>query len=162
MIRDLIALPDTSKVWVYQGNKELSYDQIDFLRPKIYEYVDQWASHGKSIEAYGNVFHKRFIVFVADESELQVSGCSIDGSVHFVKWAAKELDIDFFDRMNYAIMSPEEEISTIHHIDFKQSFDDGLINENSLVFDNLVNTKTRFLTEWIKPLKDSWHYKFVN
>lgn len=162
MIRDLIALPETSKVWVYQGDKELSYDQIDLIRPKIYEYVDQWESHGKAIEAYGNVFHKRFIVLVADESDLQVSGCSIDGSVHFVKWASKELGIDFFDRMNYAIMGEDEEISTINHIDFKQAYDQGDINDQTLIFDNLVNTKSSFLTDWIKPIKNSWHYKFVS
>ncbi len=162
MIRDLIALPETSKVWIYQGDKELSYDQIDFIRPKIYEYVDQWASHGQAVEAYGNIFHKRFLVLVADESALEVSGCSIDGSVHFVKWASKELNIDFFDRMNYAIMSEDEEISTIHHIDFKEAYVQGKITDESLIFNNLVDTKHRFLTDWIKPLKDSWHYKFVS
>ncbi len=162
MIRDLIALPPESKVWIYQSNKELSYDQIDLIRPAIYEYADKWVSHGHMIESYGNIFHKRFLVLVADEASLAVSGCSIDGSVHFVKWAGEQLGVDFMGRMEYAIMHDDETITTIHHNDFKEAYDSGNINKSTKVFNNLVNTKQLFLEQWIVPLEKSWHYKFVH
>jgi len=161
MIRDLIALPASSRVWVFQADRELTYDEIDEVRPIIYRYADQWVSHGIEVESYGNIFHRRFLVLVADETKLSVSGCSIDSTVHFVQSIGNSLNVDFFDRMNYAIMNADESINTIHHIDFKSEFDKGIINEDTLIFDNLVNTKRTFLEGWIKPIKESWHNKFV-
>ncbi len=162
MIRDLIALNDESRVWVFQAERILSYDEIDKIRPLIYQYADQWLSHGTPVEAYGNIFHRRFLVLVADETKLKVSGCSIDSSVHFVQQMGNLLNVDFFDRMNYAIMNDDETITTIHHIDFKEAFDNGKIDSNTLIFNNLVDSKTKFLSSWVSPIKESWHAKFVN
>lgn len=162
MIRDLIALPNESKVWIYQASRELSYDEIDIIRPRIYDFADAWTSHGIEVEAYGNIFHKRFLVLVADESNLGVSGCSIDTSVNFTKEMGNLISIDFFDRMQYAIMHEDESISTIHHSKFKEAIQENKINKESLIFDNLVNTKDKFLNEWIKPIQKSWHNRFIS
>ena len=71
-----------------------------------------------------------------------------------------EFQNPLFDRMDYAYMV-DEEIYTIHHNDLAQAYEKGHITDETLFFDNLVKTKGDFLKEWLKPLKDSWHFRFI-
>ena len=161
MLRDLIALPDESKVWIYQANRPLTYDEIDQVRPLLYEFADAWNSHGQVVQAYANIFHMQFIVLVADESNLGVSGCSIDSSVNLIRSIENLIGIDCFDRHIYTYFDGED-IKQVHHNDFKAAYDNQSISADTLVFDNLVDSKEKFLRQWIKPIKDSWHQMFVN
>ena len=160
MLRDLIALPDDSKVWIYQADREITYDELDEIRPLLYNFSEEWASHGLPVQSYANVFHRRFIVFVADESQHSVSGCSIDNSVNLVKYIEKAFNIDMFNRTLYTYMI-DEEIDTLPHQEMKQAYSQGKIDDQTFFFDNLVSTKLTFLRSWVKPLKESWHYKFI-
>ena len=161
MLRDLIALPDTSKVWVYQGDREFSYDEMDDIREALYNFVENWQSHGIPVQAYGNIFHRRFIVFVADETGHGVSGCSMDSSVHLVQELGSRFKADFFNRWMFAFMDEKEEIFTLSKDEFALKFQEGILDEESLIFDPLVKTKDEFLKRWIVPVKESWHKQFV-
>ena len=159
MIRELIALDDSSRVWIYQADRELSYDEIDIVRPNIFSFVNQWSSHGTNVDAYGNIFHKRFIVLFADDAH-QVSGCSIDSSVQFVKEVGNALNIDFFNRELFAFME-NEDVFTIHRNDIPHAFESSKINDYTFVFDNLVSNKAKFLNSWLIPFGESWHKRFA-
>lgn len=160
MILDLIALDNSSKVWIYQSDKEFSYDELDTAREEIYHFLNDWTAHSNALSCYGNIFHKRFLAFFVDESNASASGCGIDKSVKFVESLGKKLGKDFFDRMTYAYMI-DEEIFTIAHNDLEVAYASNKINDDTLFFDNLVKSKGDFLNEWIKPLKSSWHTRFI-
>ncbi len=160
MLRELIALEDHAKIWVYQANRELSYDEIDSLRPEIFSFVDQWTSHHNSVLGYGNIFHKRFIALFVDESMAVTSGCSIDSSVAFIRAQGSKFGIDFFDRLNFTYLDGED-VKDINTSELPNALGSNLITEQTLFFDNLVKTKGDFLSSWLKPLKDSWHSRFV-
>lgn len=159
MRRDLIALPDNSKVWIYQCKDPVSYEVGEMIRKDLYDFSMQWGSHGVELDCYGNLFHYQFLVMVADPSNLP-SGCSIDSSVHFVQDLGQKYSRDFMDRMTYAYMQ-EDHVKTITHQDLPAAYAAGQINDETLFFNNLVNNKSTFLEEWIVPFKESWHRKFV-
>ncbi len=159
MRRDLIALPDSSKVWIYQCKEPVSYEVGEQIRQDLYDFSMQWSSHGVELECYGNLFHYQFVVLVADPSNLP-SGCSVDSSVHLVQELGQKYDRDFMDRMTYAYME-NDRVKTISHQDFPSAYKTGQINEETLIFNNLVDNKATFLEEWIVPLKESWHRKFI-
>ncbi len=161
MLRDLIALPNESKVWVYQGDREFTYDEMDDIREALYDFVENWESHGMPVQGYGNIFHRRFLVFVADESGHGVSGCSTDKSVNLVKYLGQRFNAQFFDRWMFAFMDEQEEIFTLSKDEFAQKYSSNELNEDSLIFDPLVKTKAEFLERWIIPIKDSWHKQFI-
>lgn len=161
MLRDLIALPNTSKLWVYQGDREFTYDEMDDIREVLYNFVDNWESHGVPVQGYGNIFHRRFLVFVADETGHGVSGCSTDKSVNLVKEIGARFKADFFNRWMFAFMDEKEQIFTMSKDEFAQAYQEGKLNEETLVFDPLVKTKAAFLTDWVIPIKDSWHKQFA-
>ena len=157
---DLIALDNSSKVWLYQADREFSYEELDTIREDLFHFLTAWTSHNNELMCYGNVFHKRFLGLFVDESKAGVSGCSIDKSVKFVNALGQKLDVGFFDRMTHAFLE-NDEVHTLPHDKLSESYEAGKINDNTLFFDNLVKTKGDFLTSWIKPLKDSWHTRFL-
>lgn len=159
MRRDLIALPEDSKVWVYQAGKKITDDVTEQIKEALYNFSMSWVSHGQELDSYGHLFHSQFIVLVADGSNLP-SGCSVDSSVHFIQALGNKYNIDFFDRMTFTYMI-DEEVHTIHSSKLGQSYKSGLITDETFMFDNLVSDKEHFITEWIKPLNESWHKKFL-
>ena len=45
--------------------------------------------------------------------------------------------------------------------DFKKLVKNKSVSANTIVFNNLVNTKGEFTHDWEVPLKDSWHNRFL-
>ena len=162
MILDLIALDGTSRVWLYQAHRELTYDELDEIREDIFNFLSSWTAHSAELHTYGNVFHRRFLGLFVDQSlAASASGCSIDASVRFIQELGKKYDIDFFDRMTYCYMDAEEIIHSISHTELPAAYATGLVTDNTLFFDHLVKDKASFLSSWLVPLRDSWHYRFA-
>jgi len=160
MRRDLIALPDDSKVWIYQAKQPLDEQSSQAIKDSLYDFSMQWKSHGQDIDSYAHLFHNQFIVLVADGSQLP-SGCSIDSSVHFITELGNKYKADFFDRMTFAYLE-DDHVKTISNVEFKNAYTSNLVSKETLMFDNLVTNKKDFLEKWILPLEESWHTKFLN
>jgi len=62
MILDLIALDNSSRVWIYQADQEFTYDELDDAREDIMNFLTEWTAHSAELDCYGNIFHKRFLV----------------------------------------------------------------------------------------------------
>lgn len=159
MRRDLIALPDDSKVWIYAADAKIPEEDAELIKERLYDFTMKWQSHGTEVDCYGHLFHNRFIVLVADESNLP-SGCSIDSSVHFIQALGHHYRVDFFNRLVFSYLQ-NDEVHTIHKSQLKDAFNDKKIGLETLMFDHLVKTKKAFLEEWIIPLKDSWYMKWI-
>jgi len=169
MILDLIALDNSSKVWIYQSISLLTDDQVDGIRDDLYTFLENWTSHNARLYTYGNVFHQRFIAVFVDERYAGASGCSIDKSMHFIEELEQKYGLTLTERTEVAYMEKAEDdegedVSKIHIIglhDLKSSVADGELNANTFVFDNLVKTKGEFLQRWVVPLGESWHKRFI-
>jgi hypothetical protein len=106
------------------------------------------------------VHHQLFLVLIVDETNANASGCAIDKSTHFVQSLGEMYGIDWFNRMNFAYLEGEK-IKIAPRSVFATHYKTGEINENTLVFNNLINTLGELSTKWIVPLKDSWHKRMV-
>jgi len=153
-------MPATSRVWIYQSNIEFTEEEVPELNQQIKNFVTNWVSHNQALKAFGQLFHKRFIVLMVDESQAGASGCSIDKSVHFMKAMGNHHGVDFFDRMNFAFQM-DEELKTASRDDFAIMFKEGIIDDSTMVYNNLVKNKAEFEEKWVIPLKDSWHARMV-
>ena len=159
--KDLIlrGLPDHARVWIYQSTRPFTEMEMVVLTSQINGFVGEWTAHRKTLLAAGGVYHNQFIVFSVDESLNEASGCSIDASVYFMKDIEKQYGIQLFERMNFAYLA-DKTVKTVSSTGFSQLYTEGVINDETLVFDNLVNTIGAFKTSWLKPLKTSWHRRF--
>ena len=159
-MHDLLAFPDTSRVWIYQANRSLPSDEIGTVNRKVIDFARLWTSHNLSLRATGALLHDQFLVLVADESNAGASGCSIDSSVRFVKEIGESYSVDFFDRLYFAYLE-DETVKRVHRDEMAEAYRDGKINDKTLFFDNLVTNKREFLARWLTPFGDSWMKRFA-
>lgn len=157
----MIALQKDSRVWIYQSSRRFTKAEVEIIRHKLREFTLDWTSHNNKLKAQGDVYYERFVVLMVDEKEAGASGCSIDKSVYFIQELEREFGVDMFDRMNFAF-EKNGEIQTAHKEEFQALYQDGLINDDTIIFNNLVSSKGEFEEGWKIRLGDSWHKNFVN
>ena len=148
-------LPDTSRVWIYQSSRKFSASEAAVINQKIKQFLGGWNAHKVEVAGDGKLFYDMFIVLMADENQVGVSGCSIDSSVHFIKSLGLEYKTNFFDRWNLAYVKNGEVINC-HREDFEKKLDLGEINDDTIVFNNLLQTKGDSNTKWQVPYRESW------
>lgn len=151
-------LPDNARAWVYQSNRPFTDVEVVRINEQIEDFVTEWTSHSRDVIAKGVVCYDRFLIFVADESQFKVSGCSIDSSVQFVRTIGSAFGVDMFDRFEIAYKQGEEVFST-HRDGFQQLLDDGKVTEDTTVFNNMITTHAELLSQWEVPFKESWHQR---
>lgn len=160
MLTPYAQLPDTTRVWIYQSNVSFKDTDIPKLRNTLQTFAKNWVSHNKMLRTYADVYHNQFIVLMVDESLAGASGCSIDSSVRFMQQLQAEYKVNLFDRMCFAYLN-EDKIKTASRDEFSSLYQQKHITDETLVFNNLVNTKLDFEQKWQVQLGDSWHKRMV-
>jgi len=161
MIRFFKDLPDDSRVWIYQSNRKFSEDEVSIIKEKIVDFLKEWTAHGQDLEAGFEIKYNRFIIIGLNQENASASGCSIDASVYFIQKLEKEFDIDLLDKMNVTFYNGEF-IAHKTLSDFRKMAKAKSVSKNTVVFNNLVNTKLDYLENWEVPAKDSWHSRFLS
>ncbi len=160
MLINFDELPENSRIWIYQSNRKLSDSEILSIETKIITFLNSWTAHGKNLEAGYEIKYNRFIVFGLNQENASASGCSIDASVNFIQKIEKDFGLDLMDKMNVTYYNGKF-IAHKSLIDFKKMAKAKSISKNTIVFNNLVNTKIDYLENWKVPAKDSWHGRFL-
>jgi hypothetical protein len=162
VMRDLLRFPPESRVWVYPSSRPFSDEEKHEIEVLLDAFAVKWTSHNVLLEATAGIMHDRFLVLVVDETKSGASGCSIDASVHYLQALGERYDTDFFERTRlYYLDKGSDVVRDIQLSDVKSAFEEGVINEDTLFFDNLVSTKGAFQEGWLKPLSGSWMHRFV-
>ena len=160
MLTEFKKLPNNSRVWVFQASRKLSDEEVTILKPRTEKFLDNWTAHGSDLEAGFEVRYNRFIVLGLNQANASASGCSIDASVKFIQTLEKEFDIDLLDKMNVTFYNGEF-IAHKSLSDFRKMAKARSVSANTVVFNNLVNTKAEYLENWEVPAKESWHNRFL-
>ena len=153
-------LPQNSRVWVYQSDREFTQEEIEYISAKALLFVDNWTRHGDDLKGSFTIKYNQFLVLAVDENFNNVSGCSIDASVRFVQELEKELQLDLMDKMNVSFKDGEN-INIVKLSDFQKFAKAQKITAETVVFNNMVNTKEDFDTTWEVPANMSWHSRFL-
>ncbi|MGB0788252.1 MAG: ABC transporter ATPase [Marinirhabdus sp.] len=160
MLTSFKNLPDASRVWIYQANRKLSDVEVAAICPKIETFLNEWTAHGAHLEAGFEIKYNRFIVIGLNQENTSASGCSIDASVRFVQSLEKQFGIDLLDKMNVTYYNGKY-IAHKPLSDFMAMAKNRSVSKNTVVFNNLANTKKEYLENWEVPAKDSWHSRFL-
>ncbi len=153
-------LPNNSRVWIYQADREFTENEIQFISDKAEEFINQWTRHGDDLKGSFTIKYNQFLVLAVDESFNNVSGCSIDSSVRFVQDLEKELQLDLMNKMNVTFKD-NENVNLVKLSDFQRFAKEKKITAETIVFNNMVNTKEDFENNWEVTAKDSWHKRFL-
>ena len=151
-------LPDHARVWVYQSSRVFTAHEVQQLNPILAEFAENWAAHGSAMVAAAEIILDRFIVFSIDEMSVAASGCSIDTSINLLKEIEKVYSINLYDRMATAFITPQH---TIEMQPVQSLAQNENVTADTLVFDNLTTTVGDLKSNWLKPIGQSWHKRFV-
>ena len=154
-------LPDSSRVWIYQANRSFTNEELEEIKSRLDQFVTQWTAHGADLKAGYLIKYKRFIILALDQQINAATGCSIDASVHFIQQLEKEFNVDLLDKMNVSYKQGEF-IAYKSLTDFRKMAKQKAVSPKTIVFNNLVNNKAEFLSDWEVPASESWHKRFLN
>jgi hypothetical protein len=148
-------LPDYSRVWIYASSEKLNQEKSEEVQNILEGFANGWTSHQMQLNAKAALVKSHFLVFMVDESAAQISGCGIDKSVQLVREIELKTGLSFFNRLNIQIES-QDEVKVLNKQQLSDALELDLVNENTLFFDNLVQTKKEFIDSWKKPVSQSW------
>lgn len=146
---------DNSRVWIYQSSRPFSEKEELEINEQLYQFYAQWQAHGAPVKGWAKLLFRRFIVMMADESDVEVSGCSTDSSVRIIKSIERQYDVNLFDRLSITfLVKGQPEVLPMGQVQY--AIDKGYISGDTLLFNNLVATKGDLFRNWLQPLSFSW------
>lgn len=155
------SLPDSSRVWIYQANRSFSEQELQEINQKLEHFIQEWTAHGADLKASFEIKYNRFITIALDQELNAATGCSIDASVQFIQQLEKEYNVDLLDKMNVSYKQGEF-IAYKPLVDFRKMARNKAVSPKTIVFNNLVNNKAEYLSDWEVPASESWHNRFLN
>ena len=152
-------LPEESRIWIYQSNRKFSDAEFAEIEHELQSFLERWTAHGHSLEASYQLKYNRFIIIAVNQEVQAATGCSIDDSVGFIQQLEQKYQVDLLDKMNVTFKLGEH-IAHKPLAEFKKMAKDKAVSENTIVFNNLVNTVGEWNEYWEVPANESWHSRF--
>src|SRR5579871_103551 len=146
--------PD-SRVWIYQSNRIFSVSEALQIEDLLNEFATSWKSHGTPVKGHANLFFGQFVVLMADESATGVSGCSTDSSVRLIKQVEQLFNVNMFDRLLLAFVV-KEKVQMLPLSQLSYAAENDFINQETIYFNNTVQTKEELENNWMIPISKSW------
>jgi hypothetical protein len=154
-------MPLHSRAWIYQSDRAITDLEVNEIRRKAAMFLMEWTSHGSVMRASIDVLYNRFLVVLVDEKAASASGCGIDKSVRFMQQMEVDYKINLFDRMLVSYRNADTVIKTTKLYTFEQMMEKGELSADTIVFNNLIDTKADMQSKWEVPVKLSWHSRMI-
>lgn len=160
MFTEYTNLPNNSRVWIYQADRPFTVEEVEIISSRAVDFIEQWTRHGDDLKGSFTFKYNQFLVIAVDESFATVSGCSIDASVRFVQQLEQHFNIDLMNKMNVSFKDGDA-INVVKLMDFQRYAKAQKITKETIVFNNMVQTKEEVETKWEVPANQSWHNRFL-
>ena len=159
MITDFKNIPDDSRVWIYQSNRDFSDSEIKIINNKTALFLDNWKAHGNELQASYLIKERRFLVIAVNEEYNPIGGCSIDYSLQLVNDISTTINLDLLDRLSVNYIS-ENKIKSISLRDLKNKIKNRSFSPETIIFNTTVKTKKELSTDFELKISSSWLSKF--
>ncbi|PKP13830.1 MAG: ABC transporter ATPase [Bacteroidetes bacterium HGW-Bacteroidetes-3] len=160
MLVNFDSLSATSKIWIYQSNREFSEKEVAEIKINLENFIGNWKRHGDDLKASYQIKYNQFIAIAVDENYNEVSGCSIDASVNLMKQFEQKFAIDLTNKLNISFKD-NHNINIVSLADFQNYAKQQKITSKTVVFNNMVTNKADFEQNWEVTADKSWHKRFL-
>jgi len=160
MIVDFKNMPNDSRIWIYQSDRDLIELEKSIIDNKMSLFLDSWQAHGKDLECSYSIIHKRFIIIAVNENVNPIGGCSIDYSLQLINDISDSIQVNLLNRLiiNFKI---DNKISSASLNDLKSKIKDGTLSSETIIFNTAINTKGELLDNFEVNIGSSWLSKFL-
>ena len=152
-------LADSSRVWIFQSTQKLSEGLKNDVSKRLKEFISNWQAHGNNLQASFKIVYDLFIIVALDEASYQATGCSIDKLTHLIQDIERNFSISLLDRMQISYKQAND-IEVTPMMKFRSGIGKDF-DENTTVFNNLIETKGQLKNEWEVAVKNSWHKQML-
>jgi len=149
-------LPDSSRIWIYQANRDLNDTELKKIEDILVNFVSRWQSHGAELTASFKIMYQRFIILAVDTTTNLPSGCSIDSSVAVLREIQEVFKVDLFDRMQIPFLEEGNQIFTVPFKEIPSAIASGKIQPQTITFNNTIDTKEKLNSDWLVTAEGSW------
>lgn len=143
------------RVIIYPASRPMTTKEAKVITEKLYDFLANWAAHGKPLSSSFKIEKNQFIVICVDEEQEMASGCSIDALGKIMREIDAEYQLGLFDRMKASFVE-NGEVKTLKLADFKTKIRNGELSKNIEVFDFSKNTYLEFIGNFLLPFEKSW------
>jgi hypothetical protein len=156
MIIDYKKLPETSKIYIYPASRKLYPKEVPIVTEKVGMFLDNILPN----DLFFEIKYDRFlIIIVSDRTPL--SSDQNEDLASLILDLQKELNIGLMDKVN--VCFKQGEFVQLKEIpDFKKLIKNKGVSKKTIVFDNLINTKSEYECCWEVPANISWISHFFN
>ncbi len=157
---DFKNMPDDSRIWIYQSDRDLIESEMSMIDDKTSLFLDSWQAHGKDLECSYTIIHKRFIIIAVNENINPIGGCSIDYSLKLINDISDSIQLNLLNRLivNFKV---DNKISSASLNDLKSKIKDGTLCSETIIFNTTINTKGELLNDFEIDIGSSWLSKFL-
>lgn len=149
-------LPDSSRLWIFAANRQLSEAEADMLLREMQSFCNSWVAHEAPVTGSAEMMYNQFLLVAADEATFP-TGCSTDEMVRRVRSLGETYDAGFFGMPKVQYLASGAVLS-VNRTDFGDLAKSGEASDETIVFDNTLTTLSEFRKgKWEIPAKDSWH-----
>jgi hypothetical protein len=148
-------LPSDARLWIFPAARPLNDEERRRVLAEADAFIDQWMAHGVPLTAARDLRHNQFVLVGVNEREAGVSGCSVDALVRRMDKLGKELGVDLVDNAPVQFRDGDE-IKRVPRDEFASLVSKGIVNPDTIVFDNTV-MKVGDVDRWEVAARKSWH-----
>lgn len=148
-------LPNNATLKIFHSNRKLTDSEINSVLEEFDNFAKNWQAHGANLFSSREMRYNQFLLVGVDESKVRLSGCSRDSLVHAVEAIERKFGLTFLDSPQ-VVYRKDDEIKCSERFDFKEMAKEGLVNSETIVFNNIIET-IGDLEKWEVPMQDSWH-----
>ncbi len=155
---DFNTLSEEARVWIYPCNRKFYPQEIEEVKQKIENFINNW-KESTDLQASYQLLYNRFIIF-STENDVEISNKDIDKQVAFILQIQQEYEVELLDKMN--VCFKQGEYTQYKDVkEFKKLIKNKSVNSQTVVFDNLVQTKYDLEHFWEVPITESWYNRFL-
>ncbi len=154
MLVNFDELEPNAKLFMYPSNKKFYPELLSKIEQEVENFVSNWCTT-HNIDAGFTIKHQRFII-IATNTNKPVTTLVIDELVSFIFKLQASHEIELLDKLNVCF----KQGAYVQYKDvkeFKKLIKNKSVNKNTIVFDNLINTKEQLSTDWELPAEDTWY-----
>ena len=152
-------LPETARVWIYGAEEALTVPQCQALDAHMEGFLAKWNSHQQKVMPGWRLVHDQFVIISADETAMNLSGCSIDSMFHALEAFNRASGVEFASSGNQVFYRDDTgAVLCVDRLTFRSLAKQGAVNEETIVFNNVIQTVGEFVAgRWEVPMRESWH-----
>lgn len=152
------SIPDEARLWIYAADRPLDTDEQQALERSIDSFIDDWTTHGRSVQGAAAVVEDLFLLLAATVEDGDISGCGIDASTRAIEEAAQQIGFTWLPSLQILYRDPEGVVRSCTRRTFKELAKRGEVTAQTPVFNtNLTTVGELRAGRFERPAGQSWH-----